>query len=1336
MSRYFGSSNVSGNAFLRVSQWKTTTQLRRTSLSLPLRNASPASSQGTRNAIVPEILICERYFSTRPTKKHGKIDKQIVGSNRLQKKNTSASLFSKIGGKKSGLDAQPVKNGSKTIGAMLEWHSKRVQQESSESGKISATIAKKDRERQPESRISKRRMRKKMTENKSALKKTARPANKLHRQPKRTKHNLDWSSEEYKEIVLLMHKCLKNYRTRSEEKLVCAVQEALSDDPRQITGLLVNTIQFANYDIRGFGSMEDNGRKVCRTLVECMPTDKDKIDLLTSTDKYKQTIFHEAVKCGHWKTFDDLAVLCTDLMTKEQFSEFLLSKNKVGQNILHFALGTRIGRPQEQRSTVFQWNELRQRLEKYDALIGPRQWHEVLLQPTPPNAIPPLNCALQGLCDVAPRSTGDVISQRNSKEQKEVLGFLEWVQHRGLSKEQQRSLWGDFRRSDGGEYVTAVQLGVRTRSAPVLAAVSQHFWAAEFDTDAAWKAVTHLHPTSHDSLTSLHYAAAGPPDVFQTYLTLLTSMDVTEGAMKALFLNETATRVFPEDGDRATPAHAGSVARSMDKDVVTQRLVDLHGRIPKLNAVHIAAQARFGDKTFEMILRLCGIDVPPPLSGKPRKWNASFRDRITSWWTRLWKYATPPWLRASRSMLARFDRDEYERLLGVGSESTSVLETILESGNAESLRRWLKAIEDTDLLVPMASAVRGEQGKRLATKLLFSAVQSGSLDCLRIYLSWVASFLDDHAHIDMALNRHAQGTNGMTIMGMAAAIPEMASFLMKYLELIEAKTERTADVWDVYTMSGARPLNAVKTFTDTHTTPLHTLVCASPSLDVFRQYIDRITTLAERRWGADAGVAREHVWDVLTTEDSNGRTPFHYVLLHGSPELYLEYLATALRVCSSKERCLKTLLFEHNATHDDATFKTTRDNHPVRMACLHLGGGAEVNFDVLLSTYEHYFPWLLSDRAKVDVEKSDAAVAAYRATYAGTDVGSLQKDQSDFFGDDVDSTSTLQMDPLVYVCDVPDDITMQAKLKTHQYFVESLTSRPLKRVFQTIVRCQHLSPGALGRFLRLLANTETGKLDPTTVYALCDTGNSDEGSLLNIALHKGDASCVREVLDLHRQLEDSKMRDQCHGARSMVLANNRIPGANILHSAVCGQNPECITLLFEYLDDVAPWLIPKLMLEADELLGVTPLHFALVMAESSMKHHTERAKDSAHESASAVRSLEDGAAQSCILALLLWIQRLDEQDLHRLLTYHNLRGMSMLHKAGVASFYIDELVLEILVDVLYEKSPQALRAGLLEPSTFGVLPGTGTPLDKHFLEALQREQTDRRARPRDAPDAL
>lgn len=58
------------------------------------------------------------------------------------------------------------------------------------------------------------------------------------------------------------------------------------------------------------------------------------------------------------------------------------------------------------------------------------------------------------------------------------------------------------------------------------------------------------------------------------------------------------------------------------------------------------------------------------------------------------------------------------------------------------------------------------------------------------------------------------------------------------------------------------------------------------------------------------------------------------------------YLATALRVCSSKERCLKTFLFDHNATHEDSTVSISQDNHPVRMACLHLGGGAEVNFDV------------------------------------------------------------------------------------------------------------------------------------------------------------------------------------------------------------------------------------------------------------------------------------------------------------------------------------------------------------------------------------------------------
>lgn len=68
-----------------------------------------------------------------------------------------------------------------------------------------------------------------------------------------------------------------------------------------------------------------------------------------------------------------------------------------------------------------------------------------------------------------------------------------------------------------------------------------------------------------------------------------------------------------------------------------------------------------GEKTFEMILRLCGIDVPPLGSAPAAGWNASLVDRFAAWWARLRAHATPPWLRASRSMLARFDREEYER---------------------------------------------------------------------------------------------------------------------------------------------------------------------------------------------------------------------------------------------------------------------------------------------------------------------------------------------------------------------------------------------------------------------------------------------------------------------------------------------------------------------------------------------------------------------------------------------------------------------------------------------------------------------------------------------------
>lgn len=109
--------------------------------------------------------------------------------------------------------------------------------------------------------------------------------------------------------------------------------------------------------------------------------------------------------------------------------------------------------------------------------------------------------------------------------------------------------------------------------------------------------VTHLDPSSHDSLTSLHYAAAGPPDVFQDYITLLTSIDVTEASMKALFLNATATPVFPAAVAPARDRAGASVLASGDpteRDVVAQQLVDLHGRISRLNALHIAAQARFG----------------------------------------------------------------------------------------------------------------------------------------------------------------------------------------------------------------------------------------------------------------------------------------------------------------------------------------------------------------------------------------------------------------------------------------------------------------------------------------------------------------------------------------------------------------------------------------------------------------------------------------------------------------------------------------------------------------------------------------------------------------------
>lgn len=81
-------------------------------------------------------------------------------------------------------------------------------------------------------------------------------------------------------------------------------------------------------------------------------------------------------------------------------------------------------------------------------------------------------------------------------------------------------------------------------------------------------------------------------------------------------------------------------------------------------------------------------------------------------------------------------------------ESLQYIATVYNIPNTGTFgRELLCSIDAVCIVVP---------GKQLATKLLFSAVQSGSVDCLRIYLTWVSSFLDDHAHIDMALNGHAQ----------------------------------------------------------------------------------------------------------------------------------------------------------------------------------------------------------------------------------------------------------------------------------------------------------------------------------------------------------------------------------------------------------------------------------------------------------------------------------------------------------------------------------------------------------------------------------------------------
>lgn len=344
MSRYLASPHFHGSARLRTALWKNVPPVASSNMRCPfhaLRDVSPPLMRGKNPDLeFAHVLGNARSYSTRASKSHEKYEKISKESNRMRKQHSETSAESNTSQASEAQSAiAPESNGKApevlsginkdrpSVDAMLEWHAQRVQQQSLSSGELFASFAKMNRERRPHNQG--KNVRKTPASKKdSAPRKTSAtsppqavnsgPLNQRQRQPKPVKgverqHPYVWS-DEFKEIILLMQKCVKNYRSWSQDKLVTAVLEALKEDPNQVKGLLVNTIQFANYNFRGIDGMEENGRKVCRALVECMPTEKDKIAILTSTAKFNTTVFHEAVKCGHWDTFDELAALCAELM--------------------------------------------------------------------------------------------------------------------------------------------------------------------------------------------------------------------------------------------------------------------------------------------------------------------------------------------------------------------------------------------------------------------------------------------------------------------------------------------------------------------------------------------------------------------------------------------------------------------------------------------------------------------------------------------------------------------------------------------------------------------------------------------------------------------------------------------------------------------------------------------------------------------------------------------------------------------------------------------------------------------------------------------------------------